>query len=312
MPDRLKYFMRIFLGFCALWLYNSPLNAQGYYFYDANHFEPSWVLDISANVGGMNCITDIGGSKKGKGGLNAYTFNTTKFGGGLSLSATHKDLITFRLDLNAGKVEAHDSLLKGATHYSAIGRYQRNLNFRSSIFQVFAGAEFHPLFLRDYQINDRYMPRLSPYIMAGIGFTSFKPQVLVQDTWIPVKHLSLEGQGFDEYPDREPYSTTTLTIPIGAGLRYEASRIISLRLEFINNFINTDYLDDVHKGDWVDPSLFYKYLPSGEAALASLLYNRSIVVNPPRNTRPRGNESKKDIFWTLQFRVGFAINRGRF
>jgi hypothetical protein len=295
--------MRIFLGFCALWLYNSPLNAQ-YYFYDANHFEPSWVLDVSANFAAMNSVTDIGGNKKGKTGLHAYNFRTTKFGGGLSLTATHKDLIAFRLDLNAGKVEAHDSLLKGAT--------QRNLNFRSSIFQVFAGAEFHPLFLRDYQINDRYMPRLSPYIMAGIGFTSFKPQVLVQESWIPVKHLSLEGQGFDEYPDREPYSTIVRTIPIGVGLRYEASRIISLRLEFINNYVNTDYLDDVHKGDWVDPSLFYKYLPSGEAALATSLYNRSIVINPPRNTRPRGNETKKDISWNLQFRVGFVINRGRY
>jgi hypothetical protein len=244
--------------------------------------------------------------------LGSYTFRTTKPGGGLSLTATHKDLIAFRIDLAAGNVEGHDSLLKGATHYSAIGRYQRNLNFRSSIFQVFAAAEFHPLFLRDYQINDRYMPRLSPYIMAGIGFANFTPKVLVDGNWILVQPLRLEGQGFEEYPDRKPYSTSTLTLPIGAGLRYEASRTLTLRLEFINNLTRTDYLDDVSKGDWVDPSLFSKYLSPGEATLASMLYNRSKVVNPPRNTRPRGDDSTKDIFWTLQFRIGFALNRGRY
>jgi hypothetical protein len=312
MPDRFKYFLRIFPVFWAFWLFSSPLKAQGYYFYDANHFEPSWVLELSANLGGMNCVTDIGGSKTGKQGIGAYTFRTTKPGGGLTLSATHKDYIAFRLDLVAGKVEAHDSLLKGATHYSAVGRYDRNLNFRSSIFQVFAGAEFHPLFLRDYQINDRYMPRLSPYLLAGIGFAKFNPQVLVEDSWIPVKPLSLEGQGFEEYPDRKPYNTNTLTFPLGVGFRYEASRTITLRLEFINNFTTTDYLDDVSKGDWVDPTLFFKYLSAGDATLATKLYNRSVKINPPRNTRPRGDESKNDVFWTLQFRVGFALNRGRY
>lgn len=156
------------------------------------------------------------------------------------------------------------------------------------------------------------MPRLSPYVMAGIGLASFTPKVLVDGSWIPVRPLSLEGQGFEEYPDRAPYSTTTLTLPLGVGLRYEASRAITLRLEFINTFTRTDYLDDVSKGDWVDPALFNKYLSSGEAALASMLYNRSIVVNPPRNTRPRGDDSKNDLFWTLQFRVGFALNRRRF
>jgi opacity protein-like surface antigen len=312
MPDRLKYFIKISLGILSLLVLLSPAKAQGYYFYDASHFEPSWVLELSANIGGMNGVTDIGGSKKGKQGLGSYTFRSTKPGGGLTLSATHRDIIAFRLDLVAGNVEGHDSLLKGATNYNAVGRYERNLNFRSSIFQVFAAAEFHPLYLRNYQINDRYVPRLSPYITAGIGFANFTPKVLVEGNWIPVQPLRLEGQGFEEYPDREPYSTSTLTLPVGAGLRYEASRALTLRLEFINSFTRTDYLDDVSKGDWVDPSLFYKYLSSGEATLASMLYNRSIIVNPPRNTRPRGDDSKNDIFWTLQFRVGLALNRGRF
>lgn len=296
----------------AMLLFVSPAKAQGYYFYDATHFEPSWLLELSPNFGGMNCVTDIGGNKSGKKGLGAYTLKNTKPTGGLTLSATHKDWVAFRLDLVAGAIEAHDSLLKGATHYSAKGRYERNLNFRSSIFQMFFGVEIHPLFMRDYFSRDRYPPRLSPYITAGIGFANFTPKVLVGDNWIKVQPLRLEGQGFEEYPDREPYKTTTVTFPIGAGLRYEVNSSLSLRLEMINNITSTDYLDDVSKGDWVDPSLFYKYFPVDQANLASQLYNRSTLVNPPRNTRPRGDDKEKDFFWTLQFRMAFALNRGRY
>lgn len=311
MPSRFKYYLSGCLGFLGLLLFLSPAKAQGYYFYDATHFEPTWLIELSPNIGGMNCVTDVGGTKSGKTGIGAYTFRSTKPTAGLTFSATHKDWFAFRVDLVAGAIESHDSLLKGATAYSAKGRYERNLNFRSSIFQLFTGIELHPLFLLDYQSKDWDLPRLSPYLTAGIGFATFTPKVLVGDSWIPVQPLHLEGQGFEEYPDRKPYSTTTVTFPIGAGLRYEASRALTLRLEMINSYTNTDYLDDVSKGDWVDPALFYKYLNTTEATLASQLYNRSTLINPPRNTRPRGNEEKKDFFWTLQFRMGFALNRGR-
>jgi hypothetical protein len=283
----------------------------GYYFYNNGYYEPSWLLEGSVNIGTMNSVTDIGGSKSAQTGLKPYVFRTPKLTGGISLTATHRDWLAFRLDLVAGQVEAHDSLLTNATHYSSIGRFERNLNFRSSIFEISAGAEFHPIFLRDYQVNDRYIPRLSPYLTFGIGIAYFKPEALWGSNWIELQPYRLEGQGFDEYPDRKPYKTTTLTFPMGLGLKYELNHFIFLRGEIIHRFTTTDYLDDVSKGDWVDPSLFYKYLSPSDAFLASKLYNRSVKINPPRNTRPRGNEFNNDIFWSVQFRVGFVLNRKR-
>jgi hypothetical protein len=293
------------------WLIALPFlsGAQGYYFYDNGHYEPSWVLDLSGNFGIVNPVMDVGGSKKEQTGLKPYIMRNKKFTGGISLTATHKDWVAIRLDLNVGRVEAHDSLLKGATHYSSIGRFERNLNFRSNIFQAMVGFELHPVFLRDYQIYDRYMPRISPFIVAGIGVVAFRPQALVGTEWIDLEPLRLEGQGFEEYPDRKPYSRVAMTLPVGFGLRYELSRTFTLRAELLHNFTNTDYIDDVSQGDWIDPALFNKYFDPAKAALATQLYNRSVIVNPPRNTRPRGDDTDNDIFWSIKFGVGVALNR---
>jgi len=300
-----------FIMVSLLWGSFTPAKAQGFYFYNNGYYEPSWVLDASLNIGGMNALTDIGGSKNSKTGLGAVTLKNTHLTGGISVTATHKDWFALRLDLGVGRIEAHDSLLKGATESNAKGRYDRNLNFRSPITEAFIGVELHPLFLKDYQINDKYMPRLSPYLMVGLGVMGYRPQAYVDDRWVELRPLRLEGQGFDEYPDRQPYGTTSIIIPYGLGLRYELSQAFFIRGEVIRRTTSTDYLDDVSQGDWVDPSLFYKYLPVGQANLASRLYNRSVTVNPPRNTRPRGDSKNNDTYFSFQVRLSLVLNRGR-
>jgi hypothetical protein len=288
----------------------SPIvaNSQNFYFYGNGYYEPKWVVEISPNIGILNAVTDIGGSKKGENGLGAYNLRNPRLAGGITLSATHRDLFAVRIDLNAGSIEDQDSLLKGATHYSAIGRFERNLSFRTPMLEASISAELHPLFFLYYESDP---PRLSPFIMGGVGLVNFKPKARIDDQWVELKPLSLEGQGFPEYPDRTPYKNTTPTLLAGLGLRYEVSRIISLRLEAIHRWTRSDYLDDVSQGDWVDPTLFYQYMPVGQANLASRLYNRSVKINPPRNTRPRGDETDNDFYWGVQFRIGFALNRNR-
>jgi hypothetical protein len=310
MMFRLHKPLFIFCIFGSILLLPGFLKAQGFYFYDNGYYEPSWVLDLSLNIGIANPVMDIGGSKKDQSGLNPYNLRTPKLAGGFSLTASHNDWLAFRLDLAFGRVEAHDSLLKDATHFSSIGRFERNLNFRASTFEAFLAAEFHPLFLRDYQVNDRYPPRISPYIIAGIGLINWKTRVFYGNEMIDVKPLRLEGQGFAEYPDRPVYRNVALTFPVGLGIKYDVSRVITLRGELIHKFTNTDHIDDVSWGDWVNPELFSNYLSPDQAALASQLYNRSTIINPPRNTRPRGDETNKDIIWNVQLRVGFALNRG--
>ncbi len=253
----------------------------------------------------MNTNTDIGGNPGGRGQLlGANNFKNTKMAFSLGFTYTINTFLAIRGEFVGGRIEAYDSLLVNATQGDAIGRYERNLNFGTNIWELSVSGEFHPFQILSWEKNWR----LSPYAFAGIGMLKFKPQALYGSEWIDLPELRLEGQGFSEYPDREPYKTTIPFVPFGVGIRYDVSPLIVLRLEFNRRFIGMDYLDDVHEGDWVDPNLFDNYLSPEQAALARVLYNRSPGINPPRDTRPRGNTRNNDAYWSTGLKIGFNLN----
>lgn len=302
------FFLRITISFLTLACCINQARGQGFYFYNDKYYESQLVLELGFSGGIMNGMTDIGGNKdRGQTIIGDITLKHTKFSGGMYVAGTFKDYIAARLDLNFGKVEAHDSSLKGATHPSAEGRYLRNLNFRSKITEAAFIIELHPRFFTDYV--DRDPPRWSPYAFGGLGWVWYNPQAHFQGRWIDLAPLRLEGQDFTEYPDRKRYQKSARVVPIGIGIRYEASMLFTLRAEIGRHFLNSDYLDDVSQGDWIDPNLFYKYLRPQQANLAYQLYNRSTEINPPRNTRPRGDPDDNDAFWNFVIKVGISLNR---
>jgi len=132
--------------------------------------------------------------------------------------------------------------------------------------------------LRDY--IDREPPLFSPYILAGIGRFNFEPQTYYQGQWINLRPLRLEGQGFAEYKDRTEYHVSATSFPVGLGLRYEINDMFVARFELSHRFTSTDYLDDVSKGTYVDPSLFINYLSGNDAFLATQLYDRHAELDP--------------------------------
>lgn len=310
---RISKFFPLFIMLAAIMLPGVKQSyGQGYYFYNNGYYESNLVLEAGINGGLINGMTDVGGSKKGKansGFAGDFTLNESHFMGGLYGVATWKDWLGVRLELNLGKLEAADSNLKGTNSKWAEGRYVRNLSFRTTIFEVATGLEVHPLMLRTY--IEKPPPRLSPYIIAGFSWIKFNPKAKLNGTWYELEPLRLEGQGFSEYPDRKRYRRNSFEVPYGIGVRYEASEWLNIRIEGLKHTTFTDYLDDVSQGDWVDPSLFYKYLSASNAAIATQLYNRSTVINPPRNTRPRGNPKDNDAFWNFTIKLGINLNRVR-
>ena len=164
-------------------------------------------------------------------------------------------------------------------------------------------AEFHPLMLVNFKDDP---PRFSPYLLGGIGWFSFNPQTLYNGHYINLKSLHTEGQGFPEYRDVQPYSTTQNNIPVGVGIRYELSALFNIRGEFEHRFLFTDYLDDVSSKFYVDPAVFAKHLSPVEANYARLLYNRRQDGEVPAR---RGNPKSKDTYMTFALKLG--INLGR-
>ena len=286
--------------------------AQGYYFYNNGYYESETVIEGGISLGMINGMTDVGGSKRGRantGALGDFTFMKSNLSAGLFVNATYKDFIAGRFDMSIGQIEAADSNLKGTKNKFAEGRYVRNLSFRTNIFEIGVGLELHPLMMFDY--IEREPPRWSPYLFGGLSWTKFNPKANLNGIWYELEPLRLEGQGFTEYPDRKRYRRNTFGVPYGLGVRYEATQFLNVRLEVARHMLFTDYLDDVSQENWVDPALFYKYLSPIQAALATQLYNRSTVINPPRNTRPRGKSKDNDAYWNVVIKLGININRLR-
>ncbi|MEO5890685.1 MAG: hypothetical protein ABIQ31_10555 [Ferruginibacter sp.] len=287
-----------------------------YYYYDNNSYDSPLMFEIGGSFGVMNCLSDIGG-RKGLGApfVKDLNIGNSNFNGGIYLSALYKYAIGVRLEGTFGRVSAYDSILKSVKE-TTNGRYERNLNFRSKINEVSLIFEIHPLYIFvDWPSKDRDPPRLSPYIAGGVGFYSFNPQARLRNNWIDLQPLSLEGQGFAEYPERKPYKLTGVNIPLGLGLKYELSGNFNLRAEFLHRILSTDYLDDVSTR-YINAGLFQKYF-TGIKLQNALDLSRNDRVNPGgpagefRKTEGgiRGDPKDTDAYFTFNFKIGMTFGR---
>lgn len=280
----------------------SSIKGQNY-FYNDKYFDADWLLEASISVGAMNCLTDLGGrSGDGKSFLKDLNLHTTQPCGSLYFGAVFNQKIGFRLEGLAGTVCAYDSILRD----KAALRFNRNLHFRSRIFEIFSVVEFYP-FAFEIKKNDA-VTLLSPYVLAGVGYFHFDPKAKLAGTWTSLQPLHTEGQGFRELPDRIPYRLGQVNFPVGLGIKYEASAIISFRMEIIDRILLTDYLDDVST-KYIDPALFDAYFDSRRAndARAAANRQRATTINPVGDVR--GNPSSNDNYFSLQFKMSFTLNR---
>lgn len=268
-----------------------------YYYYNNKYYENDLVFEIGGSFGTMNAITDIGGqgflSKKRY--VNEINWKVANKNAGIYLGANYKQIVGARLELMYGSVAGSDSFLVKGTP-----RFNRNLSYRSDIREISLLFEFHPLFLKYYEEGG---PVLSPYIIAGGGWFSFNPQGNLNNQWVDLQPLHLEGQGLPEFPDRNPYKLSQPNLSGGIGIKYEILSSINLRLEWVHRYLFTDYLDDVSKS-YIDPALFNKYLSPQKAAQATQLYKRGI-----RNNKNRGESKNTDSYFTVNFKLGLTLGR---
>lgn len=274
---------------------------------EAATIEPDrWEAGVT--VGVMNCVTDLQGNPgKYQGPFGGSTFYKSQFSTGVFIGSHWRHILALRAELNYGRVQACDSLLFNATTASAIGRFERNLHFRSTIWEANLLGLIYPLQI--FRDREKGPFQLAPYLIGGASYFFFNPRALSGSQWVDLWPLRLEGQGFAEYPDRKPYKKHSAAYIFGLGLRYNVNERLNLKLEFYKRTTFTDYLDDVHEPGWVNPALFDKYLTAQQAALARQLYNRSIKHNPPADTRPRGNNNRNDSFWSLNLKLGMPLSQ---
>ena len=294
-----------------LLVYLFSLSSKG----QSDYYSTPVTYEAGISLGPMNSLTDIGGRNgRGRRGPKDLNIKSTTFYGSIYGMAIYKHFLALRFEGTAGSIKSNDSLLESTKlNQGAIGRYSRNLSFRSPIYELSLTAEFHPIDFFGNADPQGYPPPLSPYIIAGAGFFHFNPQANLNGEWIDLRPLHTEGEGFPEYPASKEYKLSQFNLPVGAGVSFELSPALNLRVEYINRILFTDYLDDVHN-KYIDPALFQKYLSGTNLTNALLLNNRGRTDVLPAQTTAhpggrRGNPLNNDSYFTLNFKIGYAFGR---
>jgi hypothetical protein len=267
----------------------------------------------------MGYLGDLGGNYgKGTTFIKDYNIPQTHPSISLNLTAHPAEWFAIRLNVTTGRVSGYDSKTTGKGGEEETRR-ERNLDFRSNINEAFIGAEIYPTVFFENDPTD-VQGRLRPYGLIGVGIYHFNPQGTYYDSasgqtsWVDLRPLHTEGEGFPEYPDRKEYALTQINIPMGIGIKYYFNENIDISFEIIHRKIFTDYLDDVST-TFIDPSLFYKYLSPSLAPIAAEMSNKSPLRDVPNSGYnpgdKRGDPSQNDSYFTMGFKLGIRLGSSR-
>ena len=252
------------------------------FFLNAQHFE------VGATIGGSNYLGDLTPS-----GLWTSLGETHLSVGGF-VRYNFLGWFAFRGSVNYGNIAASDSR---AT--DEFFRQQRNLSFRSDIFEVALTAEINIL---KYLAYNRRRP-FSPYIFGGIAVFTHNPKALYEGEWYALQPLGTEGQGLPGYQNK--YQLTQFSIPMGFGIKYTHNDNWNLGFEFGMRKTFTDYLDDVSQ---YYPDLDELAHINGSIA-AQLSWRTDEVIpdaDPPSRGSPRGDPT--DLDWYIFSGIFISYN----
>lgn len=311
MKNRLHYLtsMGLLTLIFSVFLF-SPTNAQ--------HFilgNEKVKIEAGLNFGPTFFLGDLGGHRgKGTTFIKDVNLPITKLMKGAFISFYPNDWIALRVAAQYTYVEGKDDLIttKGEDE---LYRKQRQLDFKSNMFEAYAAIELFPLMLL-HNADEDYQPRYRPYIFGGLGMFHFNPKGSLTDqngnvTWHDLQPLHTEGEGFAEYPMRKNYSLTQLNIPMGGGIKYMASERVNLALELLYRKTFTDYIDDLST-DYIDPDLFDKYLPVADAYVARRIHDKTFSILVPGAPRfqpgfQRGNPKNYDAYFSFVLKCGVRL-----
>ena len=289
-----------------------------FYSSSAQHFilgNEKLKIEAGLNFGPTFFLGDLGGNRgKGSTFIKDVNLEITKVMKGAFVSIYPAEWWGLRLAAQYTYVEGRDVLIstKGEDE---LYRKQRNLDFKSNMFEAYGALEVFPLKML-YMNNEDYNPRYRPYGFIGIGMFKYNPRGSITDangnkTWHDLHPLRTEGQGFTEYPNSKPYSLTQMNIPLGAGVKYMASGRVNIAFELLYRKTFTDYIDDLSQ-DYVDPKYFDKYLSAADANIAKQISDKaftSYVPGSPRFTPgyQRGNPRNMDAYFSFVLKFGIRL-----
>ncbi len=238
-------------------------------------------LELGVNAGGTNFLGDVG----------PYRIDIPRgYHAGFLMRYNFNRYWSVRFQGNYGWISADDAN-SGLTE-----RQERNLSFRSEIWEAYAVAEFN-----FFEFEPGTKQNHTPYINAGFGIFGFDPEANLDGSWIDLRSLRTEGQG-TSVGTSAPYATASSFFVFSLGYKWSLGRFTSIALESSFRNTYTDYVDDV-SSYYADPQVLREEVSELSATLA----DRSLSQSNKENIL-RGDPTNRDWYiftgFTLQFKFG--------
>lgn len=242
---------------------------QGRSKFGGRYTDPFGVLSITAGVGVAYYMGDLN---------DGIHMKHLGLGPSVSLGALYRltEHVSARGELRFYQVSGDQKYSKN---------YQNNLSFKTFNPDINLGLQ------ADLFAYNRQAP-VNPYLFGGVGATYLSPKAKLGGTWYSLPELTTEGVKYKRMP---------LVFTAGIGVSIKTTQRLSLGLELCNNFVNSDYLDDVSTV-YPNPDL----LPSD---IARALSDRAPEIGEPQRQPGwnRGSAKSKDSYLFLQLRATYLI-----
>ncbi len=212
------------------------------------------------------------------------------------------NLISLKAQFYHGTISGKDSNYK-----DQVGKLERNLSFRSNIYEASLQCELSVLRLGAKKRHwNKYLQKYfaTSYLFAGVGGFYFNPKAKYQGEWYELQPLGTEGQGLPGYGEK--YKRLQVCIPFGFGLKLNPTDRATIGLEFGFRKTFTDYLDDV-SGDYPD----LNELSENSPMAATLSYRGSEVSDLPKNPSgtARGGVKFMDMYFFGGITIGYLLTK---
>lgn len=182
--------------------------------------------------------------------------------------------------------------------FDALYQQQRNLKFRNNILELAVMAEFN--FFKF--IGGREFNNYTPYIFAGLAALHHDPYVRMANESIYLKEMELE---IDEDESTITYSNLAMSIPFGAGFKYNFKGPWTFGCELMYRTVMSNYIDNIggFYNAHVSPiSSDKKYLRK------HYLSDPSIKLSSNNNGTLRGSGNKFDGFMSASITLTYTFN----
>lgn len=257
-------------------LRNSLLLLCIFYFMVPTANAQNW--EVGGSIGGAGYIGDINPINPIKvSGLSASLFVKKNIDAYFGVSVNY----------NFGHIQGYDS------KSTSTQQNERNLSFRNSLHEFSLQLEFN---FFDY-FSGGGTKKFSPYLFAGGGIVFFNPKTTYFDSTYELSQYRTEGQ-------TNIYKTRALTIPYGAGFRYNLRESLTLFSQVGYRTAFTDYLDDV-SGRYPGAGAF-----TIDEAVNLALSDRSGEVNGVNIGIPgtqRGDLRKRDTYMFVGIGITYTF-----